>query len=78
MDGGKAWDKIKGVKLVIYHPNDILVPFEASMASQCSAKEKFILDPHETGFSTHFAPIEYHRTATGTSAIDMIAMFLAH
>ncbi len=76
-DGSKAIDRIRGDKRVIFHPNDCLVPFDASLASICPPEQVIRLDPMETGFSTHFATIEEHNTVEGVCAADVVADFLA-
>lgn len=77
-DGAQALKHLKGEKLVVYHPHDYLVPFEAALASQCPANEVLRLNPDEIGPSTHFASLEAHDTDAGQAALDVVADFLSH
>lgn len=76
-DGAKALSGLKGDMHLIYHPNDILVPIEASLASVGSNEQKISLDSKETGPSTHFSPLANKKTAEGADAGDLIAEFLS-
>ena len=76
-DGSKAMTQLRGDKRVIYHPNDYLVPFEASLASQCSAEQSIRLTAQESGSSTHFSTLDRKTTADGRQAAYIIADFLA-
>ncbi len=77
-DGVKALSRLTGDKRIIYHPNDSLVPVEASLASKCPLQQRIGLDPKETGFSTHFAPIGAHLTDSQQNASTVVADFLAN
>ncbi len=77
-DGNEALKKMAGDKRIVYHPNDFLVPYEASLASQCPPDQRIKLDPKLTGPATHFASIQHHNTEQGTPAINVIADFLAN
>ena len=46
-EGTKALAKMKGNKLVVYHPKDFIVPVSASLANACTTKELVRLDPKE-------------------------------
>lgn len=76
-EGSTALNQLKGDKRVVYHPNDYLVPFEASLASRCSPKQVIRLDPTVTGPSTHFSTLEKHLTAEGARAANIVADFLS-
>jgi pimeloyl-ACP methyl ester carboxylesterase len=76
-DGRKALGQLRGDRRIVFHPNDCLVPFDASLASQCLPEEAIRLDPLETGLSTHFTSIEEHTTVDGICAADVVAEFLA-
>ena len=76
-DGSKILTQLNGNKRVVYHPNDFLIPFEASLASQCPTEQVIRLNPRENGPFTHFSPIEAHDTAEGTPAINVIVDFLS-
>lgn len=52
----KALEKMEGKKRIFYHPNDYLIPFEAS-AARYSTHRIIALDPSIKGPSTHFSPI---------------------
>jgi pimeloyl-ACP methyl ester carboxylesterase len=75
-DGRTALEQLRGDRRIIYHPNDCLVPFAASLASVCPPEEILSLDPNETGLSTHFAPIGEHNIAGGGCAADVVTEFL--
>ena len=77
-DGCKALSQLKGDKRIVYHPNDCLVPFEANLAFQCPSDEVICLNRHETGCTTHFAPLDAHSTAEGAPAVAVVADFLSH
>lgn len=77
-DGSKALERLKGDWFVIYHPNDCLVPFDASLASTCTLEKVMRLNQNERGASTHFSTIDAHQTDEGKSAIDKVAQFLSH
>jgi len=65
-------------KLGVYHPNDFLVPFDASLASQFKESSRLCLDSSQKGGITHFSPIEFHRVDNSQEmAIDRISNFLA-
>lgn len=74
-EGSEALAQMQGDRCIIYHPNDWLIPFEASLASQCSPEETLSLHPDITGPSTHFNPITNHTTAEGLAAGSVIADF---
>lgn len=76
-EAGKSLARLKGDKRVIIHPNDVLIPAEASLAFQCPSEQVICLDPKEKGFSTHFTPIEAHQTNDGLCAVTVVADFLA-
>lgn len=76
LNGKQALEKASGDKLIIYHPNDYLVPWEAALASKLPEAKRLSLDPQETGPSTHFAPINRHSTSYGKKADLAIADFL--
>lgn len=76
-DGSEAIMQMKGEKRIIYHSNDYLVPFKASLASQCSTEQLIQLDPKETGPSTHFSKLNEKTTAEGVHAVTVIANFLS-
>jgi hypothetical protein len=76
-DGKKAVVQLNGNKRVIYHPNDYLVPFKASLASECPLEQLIQLDPSETGPSTHFSTIADKNTAEGNRATSLISNFLS-
>ena len=76
-DGSKAFASLSGDKLVIFHPNDILVPPEAKLASLCDDSDIITLNPSETGGATHFSPIENHSTMDQQSAVALVTDFLA-
>lgn len=77
-DGSQVLKDLKGEKLIVYHPNDYLVPFEAALASQCPSDQVIRLNPNETGPLTHFATLGNHETDEGTSALDVVVDFLSH
>lgn len=78
-DGKKALNALSGDKCIIYHPNDCLVPFAASLASICSSSDQIVrLDPKVTGLATHFASIGDLDTAEGDRASNVAADFLAN
>lgn len=76
-DGKRAIAQLNGNKRIIYHPNDCLVPFKASLASECPSEQLIQLDPTETGPSTHFSTIAGKNTAEGTTALSLISNFLS-
>ncbi|PCI95494.1 hypothetical protein COB11_02085 [Candidatus Aerophobetes bacterium] len=63
-------------KLVIFHPNDVLVTKSASLASVCESDDVLELDRSEFGGSTHFAPLSSHNTQNGERAKDVVVDFL--
>ena len=78
-DGGQALSIMHGEKRIIYHPNDGLIPFRASLAavSKDNTKETIRLDSHVTSFSgTHFPPIDQHQTDEDNSALEVVTNFL--
>jgi len=75
-DGSRAMRQIRGDKLIICHPNDFLVPREASLACQASEEEVLYLSRNEIGPRTHFAPINEHVTEQDERADQIVANFL--
>ncbi|MCH9631679.1 MAG: hypothetical protein S4CHLAM37_17040 [Chlamydiia bacterium] len=63
-------------KLVIYHPNDILVPYSASLASICDDDDVLELNRAVVGGTTHFAPIAHQDSQNGEDPLDFVANFL--
>jgi pimeloyl-ACP methyl ester carboxylesterase len=74
-DGNRALARLKGDKRVVYHPNDCLIPFEASLASQYPA-EQIRLTAQEIGPSTHSSTIDKKITVDGIRAAYVVAGFL--
>lgn len=76
-DTGKVINHLSGEKRVIYHPKDILIPYDASAATLCASTDIVCLDPQKDGPASHFAPLYQHQTHDGNSAVDVIADFLS-
>jgi pimeloyl-ACP methyl ester carboxylesterase len=76
-NGSRVISELAGDKRLIYHPNDCLVPFEASLASECLSDQLIQLDPSNTGFSTHFSPLSRHYTADSKEADSVVVDFLS-
>lgn len=76
-DGKRAVTLMNGDKRVVYHPNDYLVPFKASLACDCPENELIQLDRNESGLSTHFSPLTKKITSKGTNALSEVTDFLS-
>jgi len=76
-DGNRVVDQIQGEKLFIYHPNDVLIPFEASLAKDKPNSEVIRLNPEETGAQTHFGTLDNQRLEGRGSALKPVVAFLA-
>jgi pimeloyl-ACP methyl ester carboxylesterase len=76
-DGSRVVSELSGDKRVIYHPNDWLVPFEASLARESSSEHRIQLHPSNTGLMTHFSTLDRHYTADVKEAVSVVANFLS-
>jgi hypothetical protein len=73
-DSAAAFQKLKGQKLVVYHPHDEVIPFAASLQNAVHHDPAIALQPRPRWESlskelNHNAPMEWHET-------DGIAQFL--
>ncbi len=75
-DTGEALSRLNGETLVTYHPQDCLIPFAASAASQ-SPGQILELGREVTGAGTHFSTLNGHNTFDGRDASVVVADFLS-
>ena len=68
---------VVGDRRIVFSLHDILVPFQANMASACFEDKRICLSESKTGPSTQFAPMQHHVTDKDKSAVAVVARFLA-
>lgn len=74
-DGGDAISKMKCDKRIIVHPQDWLIPKDASMSELVAEGEKIVLDPFDEGPITHFGLID-RKICKKESVMGLVCKFI--
>ncbi len=76
LDGKRALRQMNGDRLVTFHPNDALIPFDASLASCCDENNRLSFNNEAARSMAHASPLESLLAENGIGAHHYLTHFL--